>query len=121
MELLKEEELPEPVELGARHVVPDERHEELGVVQRALGAPVPELRAGLRGIDASVVLEVELSDDDGSGSLLGLERVEELLARALGRTRHALEVVSTTQRLEHRSGRATAAISVSEQEQRGRR
>ena len=116
VELLQQEQLPQPVELGAR-IVAAQAREELGVVQRLLAAAVAALRARLRGVDAAVVLEVELARDDRAIAALGLERVEELLARALRRARQALQVARPPERLEHVPRRAAAAVAEAEDEQ----
>ena len=65
VELLQEQQLPEPVELGARIVAARGGGEELRVVKRDLRAPVAALRPRLRRVGAAVVLEVELAEDDG--------------------------------------------------------
>src|SRR4029079_16329763 len=110
VELLQEKQLPQPVELGARVLAAARAREELRVVQRLLATPVAALRPTLRRVRPPVVLEVQLADDDRRLARLGLERVEELLARSLRRPRHALQVADAAQRLEHRGRRAAAAV-----------
>ena len=119
MELLQQQQLPEPVELGARIVAAAATDEELGVVQPLLA------RGGCRAssracvvYDAAVVLEVQLADDDRPLAVLRLERVEELVAASrcacaagpAGRAR-ARSVSSIVAR------RAAAAVAVAEDEQ----
>ena len=113
MELLQQQQLPQPVELGAR-ILAAQAGDELGVVQQLLAAPVAALRARLRGVDAAVVLEVQLADDDRPIAGLCLERVEELLARARLRARQALQIGRAAQRLEHGAGRPSPAVAVPE-------
>src|SRR5205814_9750154 len=109
VELLQEEQPPEPVELGAWVVAPARARQELGVVQRLLAAAVHALGEGLRRVDTAVVLEVQLADEDGTRARLRFERSEELVARRLPRARQALQVVRAAQPLEHRGRRPAAA------------
>src|SRR5581483_1413778 len=63
VELLQQQELPEPLQLRAR-VLATRDGEELGIVETLLRQAVAALDEGLRGVGAAVVLEVELADDD---------------------------------------------------------
>src|SRR5205085_4266467 len=87
VELLEEQQLPEPLELGTRIFAAAGDREQLGVVQPLFGPAVAALDEGLRRIGAAVVLEIELADDDGSRAGLGLERLEELPRRGDARAR----------------------------------
>ena len=116
VELLQQQQLPEALELLAG-MVAAQAGEELGVVQCPLSAPVAALRARLRGVDAAVVLEVQLTDDDGTVGALGLERSEELLARARRGAREALEVGRAPERLEHRPRRTPSPVAVAVDQQ----
>lgn len=91
VELVEEQQLPQPFELSAR-VVAGEDPEELDVVERLLAAAVPTLDARLRGVGAAVVLEVELSEHGRVGPRLRLEGVEELAGACQGRPREPLQV-----------------------------
>ena len=74
VELLQEQQLPEPVELLARVRASARDREKLGVVQCLLAAPVAAFHRGLRRVHAAVVLEVELADHDRPLGRLGFER-----------------------------------------------
>jgi len=116
VELLQQQELPEPVELGA-WIVAARGRQELGIVQQLLAHAVAALREGLRRVHAAVVLEVELADDHGTVGVLSFQRFEELVARRLPRAREALQVARASQRFEHRARRAAAAVAVPVDEQ----
>src|SRR5581483_554497 len=116
VELLQEEELPEPVELGA-WIVAARGAEELCVVQELLADAVAALDERLRREDAAVVLEVELADDDRTLGVLGLECGEELVARRASHPRQAFEVSHTAQALEHRARGPAAAVTEAVDEQ----
>src|SRR5205823_11686146 len=93
VELVQQQRLPEPVELGARILLRRAKtREELSVVQRGLAAPVQRLRASLRRVRAAVVLEVQLADDDRALARLGLQSLEELVARRDSCPRHSLQI-----------------------------
>ena len=66
-------------------------------MQQLLTDAVAALDERLRREDAAVVLEVQLADDDGTVGTLGLERVEELLARRLPNARQPLQVAGAAQ------------------------
>ena len=97
-----------------------DRREQLGVVQRALGAAARALRARLRRVGAAVVLEVELADHLGPLGLLR-ERAEERLRLADRRARDVLQILDAGERLEHLGGRAAAAVAPAEHQQAVRR
>ena len=64
MELVEQQRLPQPRRAPSRgYAVAGERGQQLGVVQRALGAAVAALDRRLRRVGAAVQLEVELADD----------------------------------------------------------
>ena len=121
VELLQEEELPQAVELLARVVAARDGREELGVVQRDLGAPVAALRARLGRVRAAVVLEVELAEDRRALARLRLERLEELRRRGHPRPRQALQIARAEHRLDHRARRPAAPVAVAVDEHRGPR
>ena len=83
MELLQQQQLPEPLELRAGILAAPCDREELRVVQPLLAAPVAALDERLRRVVAAVVLEVQLADDDGPSTGLRLERDEELVGVAV--------------------------------------
>ena len=95
---------------------PRRQAEELGVVQRLLGAAVAALRPRLRRVRAAVVLEVELADDDRPLARLGLERLEELVAvphlvrgsPCRSRARRIVSSISASGRRRRRRGRRRA-------------
>src|SRR4051794_17006782 len=117
VELLQEQQLPQAVELGVRILASTHRGKKLGVAQADLALAVAPLDEGLRRVDAAVVLEVELADDDGPLAGLGLERVEELAGRCDPRPRQSLQVARARQALEHFARRPASAITVAEDEQ----
>src|SRR5205814_849237 len=116
-ELLQQQELPEPVELGARVLAAARSAEELRVVQRDLGAAVAALRPTLGRVRPAVQLEVQLTDDDGARAGLGLELVEEPLRRCQLGAGETLQVARAAERLDHRSRRPAAAVAVAVDEQ----
>ena len=105
VELLQQQQLPEPVELGA-WVVASQQAQELDVVQQLLAAAVGRLDGRLRGVGAAVVLEVELADDGGRspGSASSAPKNSSLVA--VPRARQPLQVARAPQRLEHRRASA---------------
>ena len=98
----------------ARH-----RREQLGVVQRPLGAAARALGPRLARVGAAVVLEVELAHDLRPVRLRQL--AEERLGVADRRARHALQIRDPRQRLEHLRRRPAAAVAPAEHQQRSRR
>src|SRR5581483_647321 len=100
VELLEQQQLPQPLELCARILAAARDREHLGVVEALLRAAVAPLDERLRRVRAAVVLEIELAHHDRPLSRLRLEEVEELLRRAGARPRHALQVTCTPQVLE---------------------
>src|SRR5581483_9616193 len=117
VELLEEEQLPEPIELGARVRAAARDREELGVVQPELRAAVALLHERLRRVGPAVVLEVQLADDDRALDVLRLERVEELVGARRAHARQALQVARATDALEHVARRSAAAVAVTEDEE----
>src|SRR5262249_47188625 len=117
VELLKQEELPEAIELGVRIGTAAHDSDQLGVMQVLLGQAVCTLDERLRGVPAAVFLEVELADDDRPLVGFTLERAEELLRCALPCSRQSLQVARAADRLEHFARRPAAAVAPAVDEQ----
>ena len=118
VELVEQQDAPQPVELRLPAAVAAQRVERLRILQRPLAAPVAALHRGLRRVRAAVVLEVELAHDRPQIPRVGREVVEERIRRPQLRLRQPGEVAHPPQPLEHLRGRPAAAVAVAEDQQR---
>ena len=120
MELIETKDFPETrylvsgIELDPSPV--GDCGQQLDIVQQELAFAILTLDCRLRGVGATVVLEVELTDEDGVVAGFALESRKELFARALRCAGDSLQIADSPQYLEHLLGRAAAAVSVAEEE-----
>ena len=113
MELVEQEKLPGPIEVGTP--VEGRRHRpQFGGPEGFLGVAVGQLDLGVRGQGGPVGFEVELTDPDGEVVGLLAQPIEETPDGADLRTGQAIEIGHAAEALDHDVVRATAPVAVAE-------
>ena len=114
VELVEEDLLPRPGELGSRigesgHSLRD-RGPRLGRCEDVLGAPVPALDPRVRRIAAHRVV-LEVLADHGQLSARLADRLEEPGGRAVAEARHGPDAIEAADAVEVLAGRAAAVVA----------